>query len=609
MPIPGNLITANIQGEPYYEEYLKKVANHQRYLVGDKGSNPESPTPKPAKATKKSKPSAPKADLMPPVTKLTSSQQLKPKSAPAKSQGKKHKLVTETSDKPSPARKSRPGLVTKRRKPTSSLRDALQITPVNNNNAFSSPPSSDALINFVNDLGYPKVVRNLSNVVTNEMFQPWRALITIINMCFTGKTFGFERPRAPRKHKFHSRPDSPLYFPNEEHVLGYLKFSAKGTKREVFGMPIPGNLITANIQARKSRPGLVTKRRKPTSSLRSVDVSVDEGSSGHNESSSLYGELGLTDSKVESDEDVPGFNVGVQEEVQARPNPGEQDEGHARPNPGEQDEGQTGPNPGDAAASQPLSNLVVYAGPNLERMELEATDVSTQPHPKQMDEGFTTTAYPKVQENLKLTVEEQRTRVWEISTASRGLGKGKEKVTNEQVSLDLLNLQTPKKKSHADQFIFQRRTSTPTGSSGHNESSSLYSELGLTDSKVESDEDVPGFNVGVQEEVQDGPNPGEQDEGHARPNHGEQDEGQTGPNPGDAAASQPLSNLVVHAGPNLERMELKATDVSTQPHPKQMDEGFTTTAYPKVQENLKLTVKEQVILEEPAGSTGILSSL
>nr|GEY29201.1 retrovirus-related Pol polyprotein from transposon TNT 1-94 [Tanacetum cinerariifolium] len=32
--------------------------------------------------------------------------------------------------------------------------------------------------------------------------------------------------------QFHPRPDSPLYVPNEEPVLGYLKFSAKGTKRE-----------------------------------------------------------------------------------------------------------------------------------------------------------------------------------------------------------------------------------------------------------------------------------------------------------------------------------------------------------------------------------------
>nr|GEY77243.1 retrovirus-related Pol polyprotein from transposon TNT 1-94 [Tanacetum cinerariifolium] len=65
------------------------------------------------------------------------------------------------------------------------LRDAFQITPVNNNQAFTSPPSSDALINFVNKLGYPKLVRNLSNVVTNDMFQPWRALTTIINLCVT----------------------------------------------------------------------------------------------------------------------------------------------------------------------------------------------------------------------------------------------------------------------------------------------------------------------------------------------------------------------------------------------------------------------------------------
>nr|GFB61981.1 E-beta-farnesene synthase [Tanacetum cinerariifolium] len=35
---------------------------------------------------------------------------------------------------------------------------------------------------------------------------------------------------------------------NDEPVLGYLKFSAKGTKREVFGIPIPGSLITADIR-------------------------------------------------------------------------------------------------------------------------------------------------------------------------------------------------------------------------------------------------------------------------------------------------------------------------------------------------------------------------
>ncbi|GKD64766.1 hypothetical protein Tco_1306874 [Tanacetum coccineum] len=40
-----------------------------------------------------------------------------------------------------------------------------------------------------------------------------------------------------------------------------------------------------------------------------------------------------------------------------------------------------------------------------------------------------------------------------------------------------------------------------------------------------------------------------------------------------------------------------------------MDEEFTTTAYPNVQENLKLPTEDQVRLEEPACSTGTLFSL
>nr|GEX40314.1 uncharacterized mitochondrial protein AtMg00810-like [Tanacetum cinerariifolium] len=257
-------------------------------------------------------------------------------------------------------------------------RDALQITPVNNDKAFSSPLSSDALINFVNDLG---------------------------------KTLGFKRPRAPvlqilwgTMHKFHPRPNSPLHLPNEEPVLRYLMFSAKGTKREVFRIPIPGNLITTDIQGepyyqeylekvakhqRYLEPGFNDEEadvqraleeslksiydapqgllppvviRKPESGIyqplpekKSHDhqfifqrcTSTPIGSSSHDESSSLYDELGLTDSEVESDEDVPGIDAGVPDEGQAGPNLSDQDEGYAGPNPDEQDEGHAKPNPNE----------------------------------------------------------------------------------------------------------------------------------------------------------------------------------------------------------------------------------------------------------------------
>nr|GEW07742.1 hypothetical protein [Tanacetum cinerariifolium] len=395
------------------------------------------------------------------------------------------------------------------------LRDALQITPVNNNNAFSSPPSSDALINFVNDLGYPKVVTNLSNIVTNDMFQLWRALTTIINLCLTGKTSGFERLRAPilqilwgivnRAHIDYAEriweefTQSILTFiEDKKNLVQHTHRKKKATLTVISSIRFTKMVIYYLQRKHKFHPRPDSPLHLPNEepvlgylkSLRSVDESVDEG---------------ILETKPRFDNEEAKVQRVLEESLKSVYD----------------------------APWGPLPLVVIR----------EAESGKYQP-------------LPEVQ------------------------GKGKEKA----------HLHT-------------------TESSGHDESSSLYVELGLTDSEVESDEDVAGIDAGVLDEGQAGPNTGEQDEGQAGPNPGEQDEGQAGPNLSDTAASQPQSSLVVHVGPNLEHMDLEATDVSTQPHPEQMNEGFTATAYLKVQENLKLTVEERVILEEPASSIGTLSSL
>nr|GEV62842.1 copia protein [Tanacetum cinerariifolium] len=291
MPIPNELITADIQGEQYYKEYLKKVVKHQRYLAGEEGSDPDSPAPKLAKATKKSKPSAPKAA---PVTKpaaakaskSTLSQQPKPKPALAKTQEKKHKLVTETFNEPSLAKSSKPGLVTKRRKPTSSLR----------------------LVDEFVDEGIPE--------------------------------------REPRFND----EEADMQRAVEESLK-----SIHDTHR--------GSLLLVTLKKVSPAEQYIFQRRTP----------APTEPSGHAESPLIYVELGLTESDTKSDEEVPHVvKIRAQDEE-----------------------------------PQPQSSLVVHAGLNLEHMDLEATDVSTQQNPEQVDEGFTTTAYPNVQENLKLTVEEQ----------------------------------------------------------------------------------------------------------------------------------------------------------------------------------------------------------
>ncbi|GJU96945.1 hypothetical protein Tco_1326216 [Tanacetum coccineum] len=178
-------------------------------------------------------------------------------------------------------------------------------------------------------------------------------------------------------------------------------------------------------------------------------------------------------------------------------------------------------------------------------------------------------------------------------------GERKEKVGEEQAAQVLLNLQTPKKKSSAEQYIFQRRSHVPTVTAGHEDSTSLYAELGLYGSDTESDEENA---------VQSGRKKWDQMK-PAGSDPGAPDEGQAGPNPDDVAESLPFPTPCVLAGPNLEHSDVEITDPSSQPQPEHMDEGFTATAYPDVQENLKLTVAEQMIPEEPVSSTGMLSSL
>ncbi|GKA08523.1 retrovirus-related pol polyprotein from transposon TNT 1-94 [Tanacetum coccineum] len=165
------------------------------------------------------------------------------------------------------------------------LRDALNITPANDNNPFVAPPSSDTVIEYVNTLGYPNTLKNVLAMSVNALYQPWRAILSMINMCLTGKTVGFDRPRYPTfltnkknlataargkkktthmlipsvrftkliihhlrtKHNIHPRTGSPLHYLHKESILNTLRFIGKDG-REIFGMPIPNALLTDEIK-------------------------------------------------------------------------------------------------------------------------------------------------------------------------------------------------------------------------------------------------------------------------------------------------------------------------------------------------------------------------
>ncbi|GJZ94832.1 hypothetical protein Tco_0667035, partial [Tanacetum coccineum] len=524
------------------------------------------------------------------------------------------------------------------------LRDALNITPANDNNPFVAPPSSDTVIKYVNTLGYPSTLKNVSAMYVNALYQPWRAILSMFNMCLTGKTARFDRPRHPvlqilwgiihrsniyyaeriweefvqsiqtfltdrknlataargkkkaahllipsvrftkliihylrTKHNIHLRTGSPLHYSHEESILNTLRFIGKDG-REIFGMPIPDALLTDEI---KGAPYYGDYQEHVAKYQQFLDEERSKAKKG-----------GATKSSEASKVTKPKAAKAIKPAGDKAPKPTATQPPKPKPAP-----------------TQP-SKVVSKKKRNLVK------ETPDEPSSAKRSKGGLEPAYNEedanLQRDLELSLMEQGAQTQgparpvvirepesgRIQPLLEEQRKGKEKVSDEQAAHDLLTLQTPQKKSLADQFIFQRCPPMPTESSTHAESPSIDAELNLTKSEIESDEEASKINVGNQE-GQAGPNPGIQDEGQTGPNPGEQDEGQARPNPGIAAESQLQTSHVVHAGPNLDRMDLGTSDALTQQKPEQMDEDSTGTLSSLQNLDKDLSFTDQFFMENP----------
>nr|GEV83033.1 hypothetical protein [Tanacetum cinerariifolium] len=381
------------------------------------------------------------------------------------------------------------------------FRDALGITPHDHNHPFVALISSNALIEFVIELGvsWARLPGFIGLDTRNRKKQPIKDKKkepkTLLNPYskFTKLIIYYLKS----KHNFHPRTGSPLHIPDKDNVLGNLKFVAKGVKYEVFGMSIPDALITKNIRnalyyseylemvakherrvaakqtgqskpavpepsapkaaklvkktpdkpspAKRLKGGLVGKRHKPKSPLKLVDEFADEG-------------VPISEPRIDNEE------ADYQRVVElSLKDPEVRNQGPAR--------------------------IVVIQEPDSKRIQ----------------------SLPKVQ------------------------GKGNKKIIDEQVAYTLLDLNTSKKKSATNQYILQRRT--PEIVEVRRSSSQPKDEgITMTNSETESNELVTPVNKEIDASYMELTkiNTGVQDEGQARSNPGKQDVGQDGSNPSNA---------------------------------------------------------------------------
>ncbi|GKC37483.1 retrovirus-related pol polyprotein from transposon TNT 1-94 [Tanacetum coccineum] len=436
------------------------------------------------------------------------------------------------------------------------LKDALDITPTNDNNPFVTPPSIDIVIEYVNTLGYPSTLRYVPAMFVNALYQPWRVgIIHRSNIDYAERiweefiqsiqTFLTDRKNlaiATRgkkktahllipsvrftkliihhlrtKHNIHPRTGSPLHYSHEESILNTLRFVGKDG-REIFGMPIPDALLTDEI---KGAPYYGDYQEHVAKYQQFLDA--EHGKAGERGATVSSDTTKVTKPKAAKVTKPAGDKAPKPTTPQPpKPKPAPTQPSKAVSEKKQKLVKETPDEPSPAKRSKgglvgkrrkPKSPLKLVDEPSDEGVPIE--------EPAHTDEEA------DLQWALELSLKEQAEQTQgparlvvlrepdsrKYQPLPKVQGKGKEKVVDEQAAHDLLTLQTLMKKSPVDQFIFQRHPPMHTEPTRHADLPSLDAELPLTDSEMESDKEMPMINVGDQDECQAGPNPGEQDEG------------------------------------------------------------------------------------------------
>ncbi|GJZ45154.1 hypothetical protein Tco_0592750 [Tanacetum coccineum] len=515
------------------------------------------------------------------------------------------------------------------------LRESLKITPIDQAHQFVSPLSGDVIIDFVNELGYTEELHFMSRMAVNNLYQPWRAILSMINQCLTGKTSRYDRPRYPvlqmlwgiitstnvdydelmweefvkaiqtfladkanlgiatqkgkktkphvipyyrftkliicylgRTHNIHQRSAFPFHLAEEDYTLGNLKFVPKGKEDEVFGMQIPKELITDNISHvpyYNTYLEMVAKHDHK--------IAVEEGGKKKSAAKADQTKKPATSKKLKP---VPS--------KQSKPAPAKQ----SKP----MTEKSTKPSPVKKAAKGKVRK-VRKGKSSLQFVDEPDEEPQPAPEPQVEDEEF------DLQRGIQMSLESLQAHgqapVGEVAfrKPTSGItqkllivkGKGKGIATDEQVAQSLLELQTPKKTSTTNQYIFQRRIlvteEAPTGPSAQPKNDTSANIVCDTPSPTDAKtgEDVAN-QVNLEEKT------------------AEVDEGQAGSDPGKTPESRPPPERILteedQVGPNPRQSHVALTG----PNPEPMHEDFIATVYPQVHESLKHTDEEHVHLEK-----------
>nr|GEW61420.1 RNA-directed DNA polymerase, eukaryota, reverse transcriptase zinc-binding domain protein [Tanacetum cinerariifolium] len=282
------------------------------------------------------------------------------------------------------------------------LCEALEITHVDANHPFVSPPAGEAVMDFVNELGYPEPIYFVSKIHVNNLYQPWRAILSLINQCLTDKRSSIDKPR----HHVLQMLWGIVTRTNVDYVELLLEMAARkptakeSVKRKIVPpadkskKPAPAKQAkpvkektTKPSPVKKANKGKVKKVRKGKSHLKFVneeqDVHHKPEPQGEREKYDIERAIQTSLESFQANGQAPVSGVAIREPWA----------GTKILNVGEEQ-------------GEDVSNMVVLEEKTVELDTLEKVVTLTGPNLEPMHDDFIATVYPKVHESLKHATEE-----------------------------------------------------------------------------------------------------------------------------------------------------------------------------------------------------------
>ncbi|GJT43259.1 hypothetical protein Tco_0951974 [Tanacetum coccineum] len=82
------------------------------------------------------------------------------------------------------------------------FRDIFQICPRVQGQNFNELPTNEDIVSFFKELGNTREIKSITDIVVDQMNQPWRTFALLINRSLSGKTTGLDKLRLSRAQIF-----------------------------------------------------------------------------------------------------------------------------------------------------------------------------------------------------------------------------------------------------------------------------------------------------------------------------------------------------------------------------------------------------------------------